>query len=89
MKELDNNKVGLIVGSFMGLLHLLWALVVAVGVAQVFMDWIYGLHFLNNPFQIQPFNLITAVTLIVVTFVIGYIAGWVFTYFWKVAEKKL
>lgn len=85
---LDKNKVGLSLGTSMGLLHAVWALMVALGLAQVFMDWIYSLHFLNNPFLISGFNLVTAVMLVIVTFIFGYIFGWVFAKVWNWAIKR-
>jgi hypothetical protein len=88
VKELDKNTVGLIVGAFAGLIHLLWVVLVAVGVAQAFLDWIYGLHFLSNPFRVAAFNLGTAVILVLVTFVLGYIFGWIFTAIWNTLKGK-
>lgn len=85
---LDKNKVGLSLGAFMGLMHAFWALMVAIGLAQIFMDWIYSLHFLSNPFIISGFNLATAIMLVVVTFIFGYIFGWVFAIVWNWAIKK-
>ena len=85
---LDRGKVALIVGCFFGLLHAVWALVVALGTAQTFMDWIYSLHFLTNPFRVADFNLATAIILVIVTFVFGYILGWVFAYLWGMVQKK-
>jgi hypothetical protein len=85
---LDKNKVGLIVGVFAGLVHTAWAFLVAIGVAQAFMDWIYGLHFLSNPFQVAAFNLSTAVILVLVTFILGYIFGWIFTAIWTTLKEK-
>lgn len=86
--ELDKCRVGLVLGTLMGLLHLAWALLVATGFAQVFMDFIYSVHFLNDPFYVSGFSLVTAVTLVVVTFVFGYVFGWVFAYLWGFVQKK-
>lgn len=88
MKKLDEGQVALITGLFLAGLHTLWALLVAFALAQPFLSWIYGIHFLNNPFIVSDFNIMTAVTLVVVTFVTGYIAGWVFTWIWNRMLKK-
>lgn len=87
-KNMHKNKVGLIVGSFMGLFHLLWSVLVATGVAQVLINWIYKLHFLNNPFIVGPFSVKIAAALVAVTFVVGYVAGWFFVFLWNLAHKK-
>lgn len=83
MKKFDEKATGLVVGVFTGGMHLLWSLVVAFGLAQVFMDWIYGLHFMNNPFVITPFSFGQMVFLVIVTFVFGYLGGWVFAVVWN------
>jgi hypothetical protein len=36
--ELDKKKVGLIFGSFIGLWHLTWSLLVATGAGQLLLD---------------------------------------------------
>ena len=68
-------KIGLIVGTFFGMMHLFWSILVAVGFAQPLIDFIYWAHFFNNPFVVAPFNLGTAVVLVVVTFCVGCIFG--------------
>lgn len=88
MKELNKNTVGLILGSFFALWHLLWGLLVATGLAQTFLDWIYWLHFMNDPFRIEAFDITRSVTLIIVTFVVGYIFGWVFVWLWEMMRTK-
>ncbi len=81
--ELDKNKAGLILGSFFALWHLTWCLVVAVGVGQLLLDWVYYLHFLSNPFRVAAFNGGTAIALVLVTSIAGFILGWVFAFLWN------
>jgi heme/copper-type cytochrome/quinol oxidase subunit 4 len=88
MQELNKNRAGLILGSFLGLWHLTWSLLVATGTAQVLLDWIYYLHFLNNPFHVADFNVGTAALLIVITSVIGYVFGWVLALLWNMFHRK-
>ncbi|MCL4365734.1 hypothetical protein M1437_00725 [Patescibacteria group bacterium] len=38
---------------------------------------------LNNPFRVSPFNLTTAILLVIITFAIGYAAGWIFAALWN------
>lgn len=89
MKKLDSGTVALVVGLFTGGVHLLWSLFVFVGWAQPYLDWIFGLHFLNNPFTVAAFNVTNAVVLVVFTFLVGYLLGWLFTWVWNwtVAKK--
>lgn len=79
-KELSGGKLGLIFGAFLAVMHLIWAIMVGFGMAQGYVDWIFKLHFMNNPFIIGTFDLVTAIYLLIVTFVIGYILGWIFAW---------
>lgn len=87
MEELNKNKAGLILGSFLAVWHFAWSGLVATGVAQTLLDWIYALHFLNNPFHVADFSIGTAALLIVVTSVVGYVFGWILAFFWNVFRK--
>jgi hypothetical protein len=88
MKKLNGHTVGLICGTFLGLFHTVWALLVSGEVAQKLLNWVYEIHFLNNPFRVATFDLTTAVVLVAVTSVVGYCAGWVFAAIWNNVMKK-
>lgn len=80
--------VGLYTGLLFSFCHLIWVILVALGLAQGWMNFIFSLHFLNNPFQVGVFNVVTAVVLIIVTFVVGYGFGWVAAWIWNRMQKK-
>lgn len=88
MKKLSESTVGLIVGAFLGLVHLAWAVLVAAGYAQGLLDWIFDLHFLENPYMVTEFAADKAALLVVVTFGVGYVGGWVFAWLWNTLGKK-
>ena len=88
MEKLDKCKVALVVGAFLGSFHLLWAVLVATGFAQAVLDWIYWLHFLNNPFVIDIFDPTRAAMLVIFTSGVGYVAGWLFTALWNNMLKR-
>lgn len=75
--------VALYTGFFLAAFHLLWSLMVALGVGQTYLDWILRLHFVKNPFVVMPFDLNTMITLVVFTFIVGFIVGWVGTMCWN------
>lgn len=83
MKELNQNQTGLILGTVAGLFHLLWAVAVALGIAQSILDLIYALHFLNNPFTVTSFSFTNAILLVIVASMVGYAVGWVFALVWN------
>lgn len=88
MKELNVDKVALSVGLFFGGIHLVWSVFVALGWAQTLINFILGLHMLNVPVQVLPFNITTAGLLVLVTFAVGYVAGRVFATVWNVVHKR-
>ena len=85
---MKREKVALALGSFIALFHVIWVIFVWLGWIEPFMTWLLGLHYLDNPFQYQPFDFVTAIILIVVYFIIGYAFGWVFATVWNWVNKK-
>jgi hypothetical protein len=85
---LKKNKTGLIVGALSGSWHLLWISLVGIGVAQQFLDWIYRLHFLTNPFHVAEFNVVTAALLVFISFSGGYLTGWFFALLWNALPRR-
>ncbi|HUX36064.1 MAG TPA: hypothetical protein VMV71_03465 [Candidatus Paceibacterota bacterium] len=86
MNKLNGHKTGLAFGGFFAIAHTVWALMVYAGMAKPFMDWIFGLHFLNFQYGINAFSFGNALMLVVVTAIIGYIVGYVFAWVWNLAH---
>ncbi|MDD5699971.1 MAG: hypothetical protein PHH00_02135 [Candidatus Nanoarchaeia archaeon] len=82
------HKVAMAVGLFIASMHALWAIVVALGMGQVYLNWILPLHFIDNLYTVLPFNFLTALLLVVVAFVAGYLTVWLFMGFWKLMKLK-
>ena len=80
---MNPKKVALVLGSFLGLVHLCWGVLIGVGFAQPLLDFIYNMHSLNNPFTVLPFDLMHSLGLVVVTFLVGYVFGYVFAMLWN------
>ncbi len=87
MTNISKSRAGVVVGSLIGLSHLMWSLLVVLGLAQLVIDWIFRLHFIQPPYTITAFNLGTAVILIVVTSVIGFVMGWLFAAIWNLLRS--
>lgn len=71
-------QTSLIAGLCLSSLHLSWIILILIGWAQPLMDFIFKLHMLNSPFQVQPFSIGLAVSLVIITFVIGAFYGLLF-----------
>ena len=87
--KINANKLGLTVGIFAALIHLIWSLVVLAGVAQEFLNWIFPIHFLNNVYSVVGFNAITALLLTLMALLGGYVMGWAFAELWNYIDKKV
>jgi len=90
MDKLDKNDTGLVVGAFLAIMHAVWALCVAVipGSLQAFLDWVFKVHFLNPVWVLTAFNLLDAIFLVILTFVCGFVFGWVFAAVHNWLSKK-
>lgn len=86
--KVSEHTVGMVVGALAGLWHFVWAMLVAGGFAQGLLDWIYTIHFLNNPFRVAQFDVTTAVMLVIATSLIGYVVGWVLASLWNMMAKR-
>lgn len=88
MVKLKGNKIALVVGLFAAALHALWAILVVLGVGQMYIDWIFPLHFIDNLYTVMAFNILNALMLVVMAFVGGYVATWLFVWLWNMIKIK-
>ncbi|HYA19728.1 MAG TPA: hypothetical protein VEG25_03660 [Burkholderiales bacterium] len=83
MPIINPNKLGLVFGVLLGASHLLWAALVASGWAQPLLDFVFWIHFIQPVYLVQPFGVLTALLLIIVTSSTGYIFGFFFGLLWN------
>jgi hypothetical protein len=83
MNTLNQHKVAVTVGLFLGGWHVVWSLLVALGIGQALYDFILWAHMIHLPVVIGPFDIAASAVLIVVTSCIGYIFGWAFAFLWN------
>ncbi|HLC51175.1 MAG TPA: hypothetical protein VJH90_02245 [archaeon] len=89
MGTLNPKQVAVSLGLLAAAMHLIWSVMVALGFGQAWINWIIGLHFVSATVTVMPFNAVTAIILLVVTFVLGSIVGFVFATAWNWTGKKL
>ena len=71
-----------------GFIHLVWSLTVSMGLAQRYLDFIFGLHFISMPVTILAFSWVGALELVVLTAIIGYVMGAILAYIWNKVGVK-
>lgn len=86
--KLQPQKTALTLGILVGGFHLAWSLLVLVGLAQPLLDFIFWAHMLALPFRVTGFTLTQSLTLVLVTFGIGYLLGWLFAQVWNYLHNK-
>jgi hypothetical protein len=76
-------RAGLALGGLVGLAHAVWAAFVALGVAQVLVDFILRLHFLQVSVTMAPFDIGVASILVGFTASFGFVMGAGFAILWN------
>lgn len=81
--------MGLVFGLFLAIFHAVWLILVALMPAaiQSLIYWILALHGLSMPVTVIGATWGGAIMLIIVTFVVGYLMGWVFDWLVKKVRK--
>ena len=76
MSRIHSHRLGLAGGSFLALWHVGWAGLVYIGWAQWLLNFVFRMHMISQPFHVTEFNIVSAATLVVLTGLMGYVAGW-------------
>ena len=84
---LNPQKVGLALGGTVGVIHLVWSLLVALGWALPLMNFIMSLHMMKSSMSVEPFSLVTALGLVIVSSLVGYLFGFLFASVWNQVQK--
>lgn len=77
----------MVLGAVLGGIHLVWSLLVAFSLAQGMIDFMFRLHFIQPVFKVGAFDAVTAVTLVAVTALVGYIIGHIFGVVWNKVHR--
>lgn len=80
-------KIGVALGGLLGLWHLGWATLVAIGLAQPLIDTMSELHMVNMNYVVLPFEAEKAIGLVLVTAGFGFILGYLFGMIWNASRK--
>jgi hypothetical protein len=71
------NRFALKLGLLFAAFHLIWALLVLAELAEGLLSWFSAMNFVEIPFIVLPFNFVTLLVKLAITFVFGYVLGWI------------
>ncbi|MEK7515371.1 MAG: hypothetical protein AAB555_00345 [Patescibacteria group bacterium] len=87
MNHLNPAKTGLAVGKLFGGVHLVWAILVALGWAQVLVNFSQWAHMVSVPVVVGAFDLTAAIIVIIVATAVGYVLGYAFAHIWNYLHR--
>jgi hypothetical protein len=82
------NKVGVIIAALICGWHVLWLLFVLIGWAQPLLDFVFWAHMINPVYVVKAFDPKAALTLIIITFTMGYTFGFVGAILWNKLHRS-
>jgi hypothetical protein len=83
----NQNKVGLVFGTLVGGLHLVWSILVLLNLAQPLVDFSLWAHMVHVPATIGPFEPTAAATVVIVAACVGYAVGYIGATIWNRIHK--
>jgi hypothetical protein len=81
--RIEPIRAGMAFALFLGLFHACWALLVALGMAQPLMDFIFRVHFIVPIYRIEPFEMGRAALLVGFVSILGMLLGWLAVLVWN------
>jgi hypothetical protein len=88
MRVLNTWKTGFSTGAMLGLLHSMWATLVAAGWGQPVLDFVLRLHMIHMTMKVGPFDLVVAAGLVALTATIGFAYGIIFALIWNMLAAR-
>ena len=89
MSRLTPVKAGLAFGLFLGAWHAFWSILVATGLAQTLIDFVFWLHFIRPVFVLDPFEPLRALVLVLFTGGVGFVLGYVLAVIWNAMHRAV
>jgi hypothetical protein len=86
-KRMSIYKAGFATGAVFGSWHACWIALVAVHLAQPFIDFVLWAHFIKPVYVVEPFEVGRAAVLLILTASIGFTLGALFAIIWNVFRK--
>lgn len=86
MDRINPRRAGFIGAILLCGWHAFWSVLVASGVGQQLLDFLFSIQFMRPAFVLESFSWARATSLLLVTTTIGYFVGWTFAIVWNAAH---
>lgn len=87
--SLDPKQVALSLGITAAIIHLIWSVILFIGVGPAVMNLWHRLCSYSIPFQIQPFDFGIAIEGFIATFILFALLGCLFAVVWNSIQLRL
>lgn len=84
---LKEKAWGLTLGIFVAACHFVWMILVGLGIAKPAVEWMLNMHSVTLTWDVLPFNWMYAVMLVLMTFVVGFVGGYLFAFVYNKLAK--
>jgi hypothetical protein len=88
MDTINPARTGMVLALLLGGVHALWSILVALGLAQPLIDFVFWMHFIKPVLAIEAFDVVRALILVAVTSAIGFAIGSVLALLWNGIHKR-
>jgi hypothetical protein len=88
MSAINPARTGAVLALLLGGMHALWSALVALGLAQPLIDFVFWMHFIKPVFVIEAFDVTRALILVAVTSAIGFAIGFVLALLWNSIHNR-